>query len=191
MGERPRARFDVSPLVRFTDWVHLATLREEMRKDGIEGLMLKRGDSPYLAGRPKGPWFKWKRDPMLADCVMMYAQRGHGKRSSFYSAYTFGAWCEGSAGGRELAPVGKAYFGFTDEELRWLDKWVRDHTTNRFGPVREVEPQLVLEVAFDGVARSTRHKSGVSLRFPRINRIRTDKPAAEADTVDSLLRLVP
>src|SRR5476651_950827 len=191
MGEQPRARFDVSPLVRFTDWAHLATLREEMRQDGIEGLMLKRGDSPYLAGRPKGPWFKWKRDPMLADCVMMYAQRGHGKRSSFYSDYTFGAWREGSAGARELAPVGKAYFGFTDEELRWLDKWVRDHTTNRFGPVREVEQQLVLEVAFDGVARSTRHKSGVSLRFPRINRIRTDKPAAEADTVDNLLRLVP
>ncbi|MEI6201825.1 MAG: cisplatin damage response ATP-dependent DNA ligase [Enhydrobacter sp.] len=191
MGEHPRARFDVSPLVRFTDWAHLAILREEMRQDGIEGLMLKRGDSPYLAGRPKGPWFKWKRDPMLADCVMMYAQRGHGKRSSFYSDYTFGAWREGTGGTRELAPVGKAYFGFTDEELRWLDKWVRDHTTNRFGPVREVEQQLVLEVAFDGVARSTRHKSGVSLRFPRINRIRTDKPAAEADTVDNLLRLVP
>jgi DNA ligase-1 len=162
-----------------------------MRQDGIEGLMLKRGDSAYLAGRPKGPWFKWKRDPMLADCVMMYAQRGHGKRSSFYSDYTFGCWRETADGKRELAPVGKAYFGFTDEELRWLDKWVRDHTTNRFGPVREVEPQLVLEVAFDGVARSTRHKSGVSLRFPRINRIRTDKPAAEADTVDTLLRLVP
>jgi DNA ligase-1 len=191
MVEKPHQRFDVSPLVRFTDWAHLAILREEMRQDGIEGLMLKRGDSPYLAGRPKGPWFKWKRDPMLADCVMMYAQRGHGKRSSFYSDYTFGAWRETAAGARELAPVGKAYFGFTDEELRFLDKWVRDHTTNRFGPVREVEPQLVLEVAFDGVARSSRHKSGVSLRFPRINRIRTDKPAAEADTVDNLLRLVP
>ena len=191
IAERPRTRFDVSPLVRFTDWAHLASLREEMRQDGIEGLMLKRGDSAYLAGRPKGPWFKWKRDPMLADCVLMYAQRGHGKRSSFYSDYTFGAWRDGSTGARELAPVGKAYFGFTDEELRWLDKWVRDHTTNRFGPVREVEQQLVLEVAFDGVARSTRHKSGVSLRFPRINRIRTDKPASEADTVDNLLRLVP
>ena len=191
MAEKPRPRFDVSPLVVFTDWAHLASLREEMRQDGIEGLMLKRGDSAYLAGRPKGPWFKWKRDPMLADCVMMYAQRGHGKRSSFYSDYTFGCWRDGADGTRELAPVGKAYFGFTDEELRFLDKWVRDHTTNRFGPVREVEPQLVLEVAFDGIARSTRHKSGVSMRFPRINRIRTDKPAAEADTVDNLLRLVP
>jgi DNA ligase 1 len=152
--------------------------------------MLKRGDSAYLAGRPKGPWFKWKRDPMLADCVLMYAQRGHGKRSSFYSDYTFGCWRDGPSG-RELAPVGKAYFGFTDEELRWLDKWVRDHTTNRFGPVREVEQKLVLEVAFDGIARSTRHKSGVAMRFPRISRIRTDKPAAEADTVDNLLRLLP
>jgi DNA ligase-1 len=190
MAERPRQRFDVSPLVRFADWAHLATLREDMRQDGIEGLMLKRGDSPYLAGRPKGPWFKWKRDPMLADCVLMYAQRGHGKRSSFYSDYTFGCWRE-MEGKRALAPVGKAYFGFTDEELRWLDKWVRDHTTNRFGPVREVEHKLVLEIAFDGIGRSTRHKSGVAMRFPRINRIRTDKPAAEADTVDNLLRFVP
>ncbi|MFI4998955.1 MAG: cisplatin damage response ATP-dependent DNA ligase [Reyranellales bacterium] len=189
MALRPRQRFDVSPLVPFGDWESLARLREEMRQDGVEGLMLKRRDSAYLAGRPKGPWFKWKRDPMLADCVLMYAQRGHGKRSSFYSDFTFGCWRD-SEGKRELAPVGKAYFGFTDEELRWLDKWVRDHTTNRFGPVREVEPQLVLEIAFDGVARSTRHKSGVALRFPRINRLRTDKPAAEADTVDNLLHLV-
>ena len=189
-AEKPRSRFDVSPLVILTDWAHLAELRERMRSDGIEGVMLKRGDSAYLAGRPRGPWFKWKRDPLLADCVLMYAQRGHGKRSSFYSDYTFGCWRDAD-GARQLAPVGKAYFGFTDEELRWLDKWVRDHTTDRFGPVREVEPLLVLEVAFDGVARSSRHKSGVSLRFPRINRIRTDKPAGEADTVDNLLRLVP
>jgi DNA ligase-1 len=127
---------------------------------------------------------------MLADCVLMYAQRGHGKRSSFYSDFTFGCWRDAAAAGRELAPVGKAYFGFTDEELRWLDKWVRDHTTNRYGPVREVEQKLVLEIAFDGIARSTRHKSGVAMRFPRISRIRTDKPAAEADTVDNLLRLL-
>jgi DNA ligase-1 len=164
-----------------------------MREDGIEGLMLKRADSPYVAGRPKGPWFKWKRDPMLADCVLMYAQRGHGKRSSFYSDFTFGCWRlvpSDDGDKRELAPVGKAYFGFTDEELRWLDKWVRDHTTNRFGPVREVEPGLVLEIAFDGIARSTRHKSGVAMRFPRINRIRTDKPPAEADSVANLLHLI-
>jgi DNA ligase-1 len=188
-AERPRARFDVSPLVVFTDWAHLAELRERTTSDGIEGLMLKRGDSAYLAGRPKGPWFKWKRDPMLVDCVLMYAQRGHGKRSSFYSDFTFGCWREVD-GKRELAPVGKAYFGFTDEELRWLDKWVRDHTTNRFGPVREVAPELVLEIAFDGIARSTRHKSGLAMRFPRINRIRTDKPAGEADTIDNLLKLL-
>ncbi|HZB52368.1 MAG TPA: cisplatin damage response ATP-dependent DNA ligase [Reyranella sp.] len=188
-AQKPRPRFDVSPLVVFTDWAHLAQLREQMTSDGIEGLMLKRGDSAYLAGRPKGPWFKWKRDPMLVDCVLMYAQRGHGKRSSFYSDFTFGCWRE-AAGKRELAPVGKAYFGFTDEELRWLDKWVRDHTTNRFGPVREVSPGLVLEIAFDGIARSTRHKSGLAMRFPRINRIRTDKPAAEADTIDNLLKLL-
>ena len=190
MARTPRARFDLSPLVTFRDWAHLAELREAMKSDWIEGLMLKRAESPYLAGRPKGPWFKWKRDPMRADCVLMYAQRGHGKRSSFYSDFTFGCWRE-VEGRRELAPVGKAYFGFTDEELRWLDKWVRDHTTNRFGPVREVEPGLVLEIAFDGIARSSRHKSGVAMRFPRIGRIRTDKPASDADTVDNLLRLMP
>lgn len=190
LAERPRARFDLSPLVPFADWAELASLRTTTTAEGIEGLMLKRADSAYLAGRPKGPWFKWKRDPHLADCVLMYAQRGHGKRSSFYSDFTFGCWRDGKDG-RELAPVGKAYFGFTDEELRWLDKWVRDHTTNRFGPVREVAPGLVLEIAFDGIARSTRHRSGVAMRFPRINRIRTDKPAAEADTVETLLRLVP
>jgi len=141
MALKPRPRFDLSPLVQFTDWAHLAQLREEMRSDGIEGLMLKRADSPYLAGRPKGPWFKWKRDPHLVDCVLMYAQRGHGKRSSFYSDFTFGCWREAPSeqgGKRELAPVGKAYFGFTDEELRWLDRWVRSHTVQRFGPVREV-----------------------------------------------------
>lgn len=195
MAATPRARFDLSPLVSFRDWPHLAELREAMKSDGIEGLMLKRGDSSYLAGRPKGPWFKWKRDPMLADCVLMYAQRGHGKRSSFYSDFTFGCWrparSETVEGKRELAPVGKAYFGFTDEELRWLDKWVRDHTTDRFGPVREVTQELVLEIAFDGIARSSRHKSGLALRFPRIHRIRRDKPAAEADTVDTLLQLLP
>lgn len=191
MALKPRQRFDLSPLVPFNDWTHLARMREEARHDSVEGLMLKRGDSAYLAGRPRGPWFKWKRDPMLADCVLMYAQRGHGKRSSFYSDFTFGCWRENAEAKRELAPVGKAYFGFTDEELRWLDKWVRDHTTNRFGPVREVTQELVLEVAFDGIARSSRHKSGVALRFPRISRIRMDKPAAEADTVDNLLRLLP
>lgn len=183
------ARMDLSPLVPFSDWESLGALRDGARENGIEGLMLKRADSPYVPGRPKGPWFKWKRGALTLDCVMMYAQRGHGKRSSFYSDYTFGCWRNGVEG-PELAPVGKAYSGFTDEELGRLDRWVRAHTTNRFGPVREVEPLLVLEVAFDSVHRSTRHKSGVAMRFPRIHRIRWDKPAAEADRLETLERLI-
>ena len=181
----PRPRLDLSPLVPFSSWDELRALRDGARARGIEGLMLKRGDAPYVTGRPKGPWFKWKRGALTVDTVLMYAQRGHGKRSSFYSDYTFGAWQEGG-----LVPVGKAYSGFTDEELRRLDRWVRDHTVARFGPVREVAPQLVLEIAFDSVHRSTRHKSGLAMRFPRVHRIRWDKPAAEADTVETLTRLV-
>ena len=179
-------RMDLSAVMPFRSWEELAQLREGAREAAIEGLMLKRADSPYLAGRPKGPWFKWKRDPLTIDAVLMYAQRGHGKRSSFYSDYTFGLWREDG----ELVPVGKAYFGFTDQELAWLDRWIRNNTINRFGPVREVEKALVLEIAFDAAQLSTRHKSGVALRFPRISRIRTDKPAAEADVLDTLLRLV-
>ena len=146
-----------------------------------------------MPGRPKGLWFKWKRDPYLVDAVLMYAQRGHGKRSSYYSDYTFGVWRDGPEG-RELVPVGKAYFGFTDEELIKLDRFVRKRTVNRFGPVREVEHSedagLVLEVAFEGLARSTRHKSGVAMRFPRINRIRWDKPPREADRIELLERML-
>ncbi|HVZ10127.1 cisplatin damage response ATP-dependent DNA ligase [Rhodopila sp.] len=182
--QRP-ARMDLSPLIRFGSLAELAVLRDGARAASIEGLMLKRGDSPYMAGRVKGQWWKWKRDPLTVDAVLMYAQRGHGKRSSFYSDYTFGVWRDD-----ELVPVGKAYFGFTDQELVFLDKWIRDHTTARFGPVREVEKALVLEVAFDAVQRSTRHKSGVAMRFPRIARIRTDKPAAEADRLETLMALV-
>ena len=184
-----RDRFDLSPLIPFDSWHALSDLRSGARERGIEGLMLKRRDAPYVGGRPKGPWFKWKRDALTIDTVLMYAQRGHGKRSSLYSDYTFGCWREGDDGA-ELVPVGKAYFGFTDEELKRLDKWVRDHTTNRFGPVREVEPGLVFEVAFDSVHTSTRHKSGLAMRFPRIHRIRWDKPAEEADQVETLLALV-
>jgi DNA ligase 1 len=147
--------------------------------------MLKRADSPYVAGRPKGPWFKWKRGALTADTVLMYAQRGHGKRSSFYSDYTFGAWR-----GDQLVPVGKAYSGFTDDELGRLDKWVRHHTVNRYGPVLEVEPSLVLEIAFDSIHRSARHKSGLAMRFPRVHRIRWDKPYREADTVAALEKLI-
>ena len=187
--ERP-ARMDLSPLIDFASWDTLAALRDGARARGIEGLMVKRADSAYLAGRPKGPWFKWKGDALTADAVLMYAQRGHGKRSSLYSDYTFGAWRAGPDGTPELVPVGKAYFGFTDEELRRLDRWVRDNTTERFGPVRAVAPGLVLEVAFDAVARSKRHKSGLALRFPRIHRIRWDKPAEEAERIETLLRMV-
>jgi DNA ligase-1 len=149
-------------------------------------MMLKRRDSPYVAGRRVGLWYKWKRDPLTADCVVMYAQRGSGKRSSYYSDYTFGCWAEDG----ELLPVGKAYMGFTDEELKWLDRWVRQHTMQRFGPVREVEKTLVMEVAFDSIHLSKRHRSGLAMRFPRISRIRTDKPAHEADRVETLQAMV-
>ncbi len=178
-------RFDVSALIDAADFAALEGIRAGARDAAIEGVMLKRRDSPYVTGRRVGLWYKWKRDPLTADCVLMYAQRGSGKRSSFYSDYTFGAWTQGG----ELLPVGKAYFGFTDDELKWLDRFVRNHTLARFGPVREVEKTLVLEVAFDSIHASKRHKSGLAMRFPRIARIRTDKPAAEADTIETLLRL--
>jgi DNA ligase-1 len=182
-------RFDFSPELEAATLDDLAALRAAPPDPAIEGLMLKRRDSPYVAGRRAGLWYKWKRSALTADCVLMYAQRGHGKRSSFYSDFTFGAWaCR--PGEDELLPVGKAYFGFTDAELKWLDQWVRSHTINRFGPVREVEKSLVLEVAFDAVQESRRHKSGLAMRFPRIARIRTDKPAHEADSVEAIRRLV-
>jgi len=188
---QPRPRFDLSPLIAFTDWQDLAALRIGARAAAIEGLMLKRADSPYLGGRIKGRWFKWKRDALTIDAVLMYAQRGHGKRSSFYSDYTFGCWQPNADGNEQvLVPVGKAYSGYTDDELLLLDKWVRDHTVNRFGPVREIRPGLVIELAFDAVQHSTRHKSGIALRFPRIHRIRWDKPVAEADSVATLAQLI-
>ena len=181
---------DVSPLVSFATFGELGTLWSSARAEGIEGLMLKRRDSTYQAGRIKGEWFKWKRAALTLDCVLMYAQRGSGKRSSYYSDYTFGVWRAGDGGEPELVPVGKAYSGFTDEELLLLDRWIRNHTTETFGPVRAVEPGLVFEVAFDAVQTSTRHKSGVAMRFPRIHRIRWDKPAAEAETLETVKRLI-
>jgi DNA ligase-1 len=184
------ARTDISEIVGFDTVAELEALWTGARETGIEGLMLKRRMSPYLAGRPKGHWYKWKRAPLMIDAVLMYAQRGSGKRSSYYSDYTFGAWREGETGAPELVPVGKSYFGFTDEELKQIDSFVRSNTVDSFGPVRQVAPKLVFEVAFDSVHRSTRHKSGVAMRFPRIHRIRWDKPAAEADTLQTVQALI-
>ena len=189
-------RIDLSPQIAFADWGALARARANPAEAGaegdaeaVEGVMIKRRDAPYLPGRPKGLWWKWKRDPFLVDAVLMYAQRGHGKRSSFYSDYTFGVWSAGE-NGDELVPVGKAYFGFTDAELIEIDRFVRRNTVERFGPVREVmherEQGLVFEVAFEGLQRSTRHKSGLAMRFPRINRLRWDKPPRDADRIETL-----
>lgn len=195
--EHPLAPIDLSPIIPFETWDELTSARADPTAGGagvdaeaVEGVMIKRRDAPYLAGRPKGYWFKWKRDPMVIDAVLMYAQRGSGKRSSFYSDYTFGVWTDEGA----LTPVGKAYFGFTDEELVKLDRFVRSNTENRFGPVREVthtrDKGLVLEVAFEGLQRSTRHKSGVAMRFPRISRIRWDKKPSDADTLEALSKFL-
>jgi DNA ligase-1 len=193
-------RLDLSPLVPFATWDDLMAARKDPAAagagtdaDAVEGVMLKRRDALYVPGRPKGPWWKWKRDPFIIDAVLMYAQRGHGKRSSYYSDYTFGVWTRGE-NGEELVPVGKAYFGFTDEELLQIDRYVRRNTRDRFGPVREVvhEPGqgLVLEVAFEGLQRSTRHKSGLAMRFPRISRLRWDKPPGEADRLELLETMI-
>ncbi len=190
VADLDQPNIDLSPLVPFETWDDVARLRADPPEAAAEGLMLKRWDSAYESGRPKGPWFKFKRQPFLVDAVMLYAQRGHGRRSSFYSDYTFGCWTDDPAAGGQLTPVGKAYSGITDEELRMLDKFVRDNTVERYGPVRAVRADaefgLVLEVAFEGLQRSTRHRSGVAMRFPRINRIRWDKPAAEADHLSTL-----
>ena len=186
IADQDGGRLDLSEILPFDDWRELARRRTEGAEiHGYEGLMIKQRQSAYVAGRPKGPWLKWKRDPRMIDTVMMYAQRGHGRRSSFYSDFTFGIWR-----GNEIVPVGKAYSGFTDDELRELDKWVRTNTTNRFGPVREVEKRLVVELAFDSAHDSPRHKSGIALRFPRVSRIRWDKPAAEADNIETVRALI-
>ncbi len=186
VAEHQPARMTLSDLIPFASMEELGAIRAGTRAASIEGLMLKRADGAYLPGRPKGQWWKWKRDPLIIDAVMMYAQRGSGKRSSFYSDYTFGLWTETG----ELVPVGKAYSGFTDAELVTLDRWIRNHTVGRFGPVREVERAYVLEIEFDAAQRSSRHKSGVALRFPRVHRLRPDKPAEEADRLQTLLNLI-
>lgn len=179
-------RLRLSPVILVENHAELQQAYQEASSDrGVEGLMLKRRDSTYQPGRPRGLWYKWKREARSLDAVIMYAQRGHGKRSSYYSDFTFGVW-EGDT----LLPIGKAYSGFTDEELKKLDNWVRRNATGRFGPVREVKKSLVVEVAFDAIHPSTRHKSGVALRFPRFHRIRWDKPACEADTLANAKRLI-
>jgi ATP-dependent DNA ligase len=197
----PETRIDLSPMLNADSWEIIGRARsdphsllEAQDADAVEGVMLKRWDAPYFAGRPKGQWYKWKREPYLIDAVLMYAQRGHGKRSSFYSDYTFGVWRDSEAG-NELVPVGKASFGCTDDELREIDNFVRNNTINRFGPVREVahnaEKGLVLEVVFDGLIRSGRHKSGVAMRAARVSRLRKDKTPSEADRIETLEALLP
>lgn len=176
--------FDLSEIISFESWNELKSLKsKDPKKDIHEGLMIKKKSSLYVSGRPKGYWFKWKKDPMVADVIMMYAQRGHGKRSSYYSDFTFGLWKK-----NEIVPICKAYFGFSDQELKTLDKFVRNNTINRFGPVREVKKEFVVEIAFDSVDFSNRHKSGIALRFPRIRRLRPDKPINEVIQLSTFKR---
>jgi DNA ligase-1 len=182
-AEAPALR--ASPVVEAASWSDLAGIRAESRARNVEGIMLKRLVSPYRSGRRRGDWWKWKIAPYTVDAVLMYAHPGHGRRAALFTDYTFGVWKQG-----ELVPVAKAYSGLSDREIHELDGWIRRHTRERFGPVRVVEPSQVFELAFEGIARSTRHKSGLAVRFPRILRHRTDKPAAEADTIETVLALL-
>jgi DNA ligase-1 len=177
-------RIMLSPEVQADGWEHAATLRDEARTRGVEGLMLKRRDSVYQAGRRRGDWWKWKIDPLTVDAVLVYAQSGHGRRSTLYTDYTFALW-----DGDTLVPVAKAYSGLDDREILRLDQWIRAHTLQRFGPVRSVPAEHVFELGFEAVNRSTRHKSGLAVRFPRILRWRHDKPASEADRIETLRAL--
>jgi DNA ligase-1 len=167
--------------VQAPDWPAFAALRSESRRRHVEGLMLKRLDSPYGVGRKRGDWWKWKIEPHTMDAVLIYAQPGSGKRASLLTDYTFGVWHEGA-----LVPIAKAYSGLSNAEIAELDRWIRQHTIERFGPVRHVEPVQVFELGFEAIAASTRHKSGIAVRFPRMLRWRKDKPASDADTLDAL-----
>jgi DNA ligase-1 len=178
------AALRLSPVVEFDEWGQLDEQRQQARQHNVEGLMLKRRDSAYGVGRPRGAWWKWKIQPLSVDAVLIYAQPGHGRRASLLTDYTFGLWDEGV-----LVPVAKAYSGLTDDEIRQVDAFVRAHTVERFGPVRVVEPRLVFELHFDAVQRSTRHKSGFAVRFPRMHRWRSDKMPAEADRLATLRAL--
>ena len=175
----------LSPVVDFSDWGALAAERETSREKHSEGIMLKRKDSAYRQGRKKGDWWKWKVDPLTIDAVMIYAQRGHGRRANLYTDFTFGVW-----DGDRLVPFTKAYSGLTDKEFNRITAWVRKNTVERFGPVRSVKPHHVFEIGFEGIRKSTRHKSGVALRFPRMLRWREDKPVEEANTKEDLLKLL-
>jgi DNA ligase-1 len=179
-------RLQLSPVVQGASWDELAARREESRARRAEGFMLKRLSSPYRVGRQRGDWWKWKIDPYTIDAVLIYAQPGSGKRASLFTDYTFGVWSEGA-----LVPFAKAYSGLTDAEIREVDAFVRAHTVERFGPVRAVTPRLVFELGFEAIQRSTRHKSGIAVRFPRILRWRRDKPIAEADSLETIRALVP
>jgi DNA ligase-1 len=183
-GASPRLL--VSPEVEAPSWAGLAALRDEARRRNVEGLMLKRLSSPYQAGRRRGDWWKWKIDPFTVDAVLIYAHPGHGRRATLFTDYTFGVWHDG-----QLVPVAKAYSGLSDEEILELDGWIRRHTIEKYGPTRAVEPVQVFEIAFEGIAPSTRHRAGVAVRFPRIQRWRKDKPAAEADTLEGLRKFLP
>jgi DNA ligase-1 len=175
----------LSPVVVERDWEALATLRQESRTRGVEGYMLKRRDSAYGTGRRKGDWWKWKVDPFSVDAVLVYAQPGNGRRATLFTDYTFALWKDG-----ELVPVAKAYSGLSNGELAEMDRWIRRHTVERFGPVRHVEPVHVFELGFEAIAPSSRHRSGVAVRFPRMLRWRRDKSAAEADTLEDLKKLM-
>ncbi len=175
----------VSAAVPGDSWAALAVTRGESRARRVEGLMLKRRDSPYRVGRVRGDWWKWKVDPFTVDAVLVYAQKGTGKRSGLFSDFTFAVW-----DGDDLVPFAKAYSGLTDAEMRQVDAWVNRHTVEKFGPVRTVTPELVFEIGFEGIQRSTRHRSGVAVRFPRILRWRTDKPKAQAETIERLRSLI-
>lgn len=177
----PEAPVRLSPQLDFESWDDLAEIRAVARDENAEGLMLKRADSPYLVGRKKGDWWKWKLDPLTIDAVMIYAQAGHGRRANLFTDFTFAVW-----NGNDLVPFTKAYSGLTDAEFREITKWVRKNTLQRFGPVRQVTPHHVFEIAFEGIQASPRHKSGVALRFPRMSRWRQDKPLQEANTLDDL-----
>jgi DNA ligase-1 len=177
--------FRISALIKFGSWDELATVREQSRAMIAEGIMLKRKSATYQVGRKRGDWWKWKIDPLSVDAVMIYAQKGHGRRADLYTDYTFAVW-----DGDKLVPFAKAYSGLTDAEINKVDYFVKRNTLEKFGPVRTVKPELVFEIGFEGINRSTRHKSGIALRFPRILRWRHDKPKEEADTLDNLRALL-